>query len=256
MFLYERQTYNQACVNPDNPSPPGSPEHEFVSVIAIDGPVASGKSSIGRRVAEKLGGYRFVDTGMMYRAITWLALHNHNDLPDDETLADLARNASIRLERADDGSPVLYLNDEDVTSHLRAPHIDHNVPMVSEVRGVRQAMVPHQRALAAEGRLVMVGRDIGSEVLTNAPLKVYLTASPEERARRRHAEFAKRGDRRSLEQILDEVLERDRIDMGREVSPLLPPRLDALPEGTFLLDTDRLSEPEVVDRIYEAAILG
>jgi cytidylate kinase len=99
----------------------------------------------------------------------------------------------------------------------------------------------------------MVGRDIGSEVLTDAPLKVYLTASPEERARRRHAELAARGDRRSLDQILAEVLERDRIDMNREVSPLLPPRRDALPPGTLLLETDNLTEDEVVERLYAEA---
>jgi cytidylate kinase len=204
-------------------------------------------------VAERLGGYRFVDTGMMYRAVTWLALDDHTDLPDEDDLVALARGASIRLERGIDGSPILYLNNENVTAHLRAPHIDHNVPLVSEVRGVRQAMVPHQRALAAEGRLVMVGRDIGSEVLTDAPLKVYLNASPQVRAHRRHAELAVRGDTRSLAQILDEVLERDRIDMGREVSPLLPPDPHVLPQGTFLLDTDALTEDEVVERIFMAA---
>jgi cytidylate kinase len=190
---------------------------------------------------------------MMYRAVTWLALDDHTELPDDETLASLARDATIRLERGAGGSPILYLDGVDVTGHLREPHIDHNVPMVSEVRGVRRAMVPHQRAMAAEGHLVMVGRDIGSEVLPDAPLKVYLTASPAVRARRRHAELAARGDPRSPEQILDEVLERDRIDMNREVSPLLPPRLEALPPGTLLLETDDLTEDEVVDRLYAAA---
>lgn len=194
-----------------------------------------------------------MDTGMMYRAVTWLALDGREELPDDDRLAEIARNASIRLERGPGGDPRLFLNGRDITAHLREPRIDRNVPMVSEVRGVRQAVVPHQRAMAAEGRLVMVGRDIGSEVLTDAPLKVYLTASPEERARRRHAELAARGDTRSLEQILEEVLERDRIDMTREVSPLLPPRQDALPPGTLLLQTDNLSEDEVVERLYQAA---
>jgi len=193
---------------------------------------------------------------MMYRAVTWLALDGQAELPGDEALAALARGATIRLERGADGSPVLYLNGEDVTGHLRERHIDHNVPMVSEVRGVREAMVPHQRAMAGEGRLVMVGRDIGSEVLTDAPLKVYLTASPEVRAQRRHAELASRGDTRSREQILEEVLERDRIDMNRDVSPLLPPRLEALPAATFLLETDHLTEDEVVERLYAAAVLG
>jgi cytidylate kinase len=243
-------------LSPESPSPPDPSEQRFVSVIAIDGPVASGKSSIGRRLADRLGGYRFVDTGMMYRAITWLALNGRTELPDDDALVELAEGATIRLVRGATGSPVLYLNGRDVTGRLREPLIDRNVPLVSEVGGVRQAMVPHQRAMAAEGRLVMVGRDIGSEVLTDAPLKVYLTASPEVRARRRHAELAARGDHRSLEQVLDEVLERDRIDMTREVSPLLPPRREALPPGTLLLETDDLSEDEVVGRLYEAARTG
>jgi cytidylate kinase len=225
--------------------------------VAIDGPVASGKSSIGRQLAERLGGYRFVDTGMMYRAVTWLALDDHMELTDDEArLADLARRATIRLERGEDGSPVLYLNGSNVTGYLREPFIDRNVPKVSEVRGVRQAMVPHQRAMAAEGRLVMVGRDIGSEVLTDAPLKVYLTASPEERARRRHAELQLRGDTRTLAQVLDEVRERDRIDMSREVSPLLPPDPARLPAGTLLLVTDDLGESDVVDRLFAACTLS
>ena len=193
---------------------------------------------------------------MMYRAVTLLALNGNQDLPGDDTLVRLARAATIRLERGDDGSPILFLNGENVTGHLRDPNIDHNVPLVSEVPGVRHAVVPHQRAMAAEGRLVMVGRDIGSEVLTDASLKVYLTASAEERARRRHAELALRGDTRSLDQILEEVLERDRIDMGREVSPLLPPDPAMLPDGTLILPTDTLTEDEVVDRLYEAASRG
>jgi cytidylate kinase len=102
----------------------------------------------------------------------------------------------------------------------------------------------------------MVGRDIGSEVLIDAPLKVYLTATPEERARRRYAELRLRGDRRSLEQVLDEVLARDRVDMGREVSPLLPPDPAILPAGTFLLATDHLTEAEVVERLVAAATLS
>jgi cytidylate kinase len=222
-------------------------------VITIDGPVASGKSSIGRQVAERLGGYRFVDTGLMYRAVTLLALDGHDALPDDESMTKLAAQASIRLERRDNGQPVLFLNGEDVTGRLREPSIDRNVPKVSEVRGVRQAMVPHQRAMAAEGRLVMVGRDIGSEVLTDAPLKVYLTASAAVRAQRRHAELVQRGDLRSLDMILQEVQERDRIDMTRAVSPLLPPDPHVLPAGTLLIFTDDLSEAAVVGRICDAA---
>jgi len=244
--------------NPDRLSPETSPSdpsagNGFASVIAIDGPVASGKSAVGRKVAERLGGYRFVDTGMMYRAITWLALKRGIDLDDEDALARLARDVTIRLERGPDGSPVLFLNDENVTAYLRLPEIDRNVPHVSEVRGVRLATVPHQRAMAAQGRLVMVGRDIGSEVLRDAQVKVFLTATAEERARRRHAEMAVRGDRRTLDMILDEVKARDFVDENREVSPLLNPDRDPMPEGTEIILTDDLTEDEVVQRICEAA---
>jgi cytidylate kinase len=230
-----------------------STSHNAASVIAIDGPVASGKSSIGRKVADRLGGYRFVDTGMMYRAITWLALNHGLDLHDEEALAALAAGVEIRLDRGRDGAPVLYLNGENVTGVLREHPIDHNVPFVSEVPGVRHAMVPHQRALAAQGRLVMVGRDIGSEVLKDAPLKVFLTASPKVRAERRHREFAAKGDPRSQAQILEEVRERDRIDEGRQISPLLNPDKNRLPAGTYLLVTDHLDEDAVVELICHAA---
>jgi cytidylate kinase len=227
----------------------------YESVIAIDGPVASGKSAVGRKVAERLGGYRFVDTGMMYRAITWLALRRGIDLEDEEALSKLARDVSIRLERGPDGATVLFLNNENVTAYLREPEIDRNVPHVSEVRGVRQATVPHQRAMAAQGRLVMVGRDIGSEVLRDAPVKVFLTATAQERARRRHAEVRARGDTRSLATILEEVKQRDYVDENREVSPLLNPDRNKMPEGTQIILTDNLSEDEVVQRICEAARL-
>jgi cytidylate kinase len=253
LFDIRGQTYNPQRLSPDtSPSDP-SAGNGFASVIAIDGPVASGKSAVGRKVAEQLGGYRFVDTGMMYRAITWLAIQRGVDLEDEEALAKLAREVSIRLERGHDGSPVLFLNNQNVTSYLREPEIDRNVPHVSEVRGVRQATVPHQRAMAAQGRLVMVGRDIGSEVLPTAPVKVFLTATAQERARRRHAEMQRRGDTRSLDTILEEVKQRDYIDENRDVSPLLNPDRDPMPEGTEIILTDDLTEDEVVERICEAA---
>lgn len=208
---------------------------------------------MGRKVAERLGGYRFVDTGMMYRAITWLALLQGVPLHDETALANLAASADIQLDRSSDGTPVLYLNGQNVTGVLREAPVERGVPLVSEIRGVRQAMVPHQRAMAGQGRLVMVGRDIGSEVLKDAPLKVFLTAKPEVRAERRHAEIAAKGDLRAKSVVLNEIHERDRIDETREVSPLLNPARDPLPPGTLLLETDDLSEDEVVDRICDAA---
>jgi cytidylate kinase len=253
LFDIRGETYNPDRLSPDtSPSDPLA-GNGYASVIAIDGPVASGKSAVGRKVAERLGGYRFVDTGMMYRAITWLALQRGINLDDEDALSKLARDVSIRLERGPDGSPVLFLNNQNVTAFLREPEIDHNVPNVSEVRGVRQATVPHQRAMAAQGRLVMVGRDIGSEVLQDAPVKVFLTATPQERARRRHAEMQRRGDTRSLDTILEEVEERDYIDENRDVSPLLNPDRDEMPVGTQIILTDDLTEDEVVQRICEVA---
>jgi cytidylate kinase len=240
-------------LSPDTSPLDSSAGDGFASVIAIDGPVASGKSAVGRKVAERLGAYRFVDTGMMYRAVTWLALKRGIDLDDENALSELARGVQIRLERGPDGAPILYLNGENVTAYLREPDIDRNVPHVSEVRGVRQATVPHQRAMAAEGRLVMVGRDIGSEVLRDAPVKIFLTASAEERARRRHAELAARGDTRDLPTILEEVRQRDYVDEHRAASPLLNPEEDEMPAGTEIIKTDNLSEDEVVAQICEAA---
>jgi CMP/dCMP kinase len=254
LFHARRQTYNRAKLTPEAPSSQAdSNGRTFVPVIAIDGPVASGKSAVGRKVAERLGGYGFVDTGMMYRAVTWLALQRGLDLHDEASLSELAASVTVELERGPDGRPILILNGEDVTPHLRDYPIDHNVPFVSEVRGVRQAMVPHQRAVAALGRLVMVGRDIGSEVLKDAPLKVFLSASPEVRAARRHAEMSAGGVQRNLAEVLEEVRERDYVDENRAVSPLLNPRRDVLPEGTLLIETDNLEEDEVVERIFQAA---
>lgn len=205
--------------------------------VAIDGPVASGKSAVGSLVAQRLG-YRFVDTGMMYRAVTWLALERGTDRDDEAVLTSLADGVDLQI----DGDRVVVAG-VDVTDRLRSARVGEAVSLVSRVPGVRKAMVARQRKLATEGSIVMAGRDIGTVVLPDAPLKVYLDASPEERVRRRHAELGSA----SAEQVREELALRDAIDREREASPLRPAR-DAV-----IIDTDHLSLEQVVDRILELA---
>lgn len=215
-------------------------------MIAIDGPVASGKTAVGLSLARELG-YRLVDTGMMYRAVTWLALRRGLAMDDEAQLVSLARSARIELDQPNpDGGPAIRVEGRDVTAELRSPEVDRNVSLVSRLPGVRAAMVARQRALAAEGRLIMLGRDIGTVVLTDAPVKVYLDASPEVRARRRHMEMAQAGAERPEAEILAELLQRDDMDRQRHVSPLRP-----APDAV-IIDTDNLSLEEVIARVREA----
>jgi cytidylate kinase len=222
-------------------------ERRIAPVIAIDGPVASGKTAVGLTLAREFR-YRLVDTGMMYRAVTWLALQQGVDLEDEDALVVLAQTAVIELgQPQSNGGPTIKINGRDITDELRAPEVDRSVSLVSRVQGVRHAMVEKQRALAREGSLIMLGRDIGSVVLTDAPVKVYLDASAEVRARRRHRELAENGAERPEGEILAELVARDEMDSRRHVSPLRP-AADAI-----IIDTDALSLDEVVARVREAA---
>ena len=178
----------------------------------------------------------------MYRAVTWLALERNADLKDEEALSRLAEEAGIAF----DGDRVL-VDGADVTDRLRSTEVGEAVSLVSRVPGVRRAMVAHQRALAREGGIVMAGRDIGTVVLPDAALKVYLDAPPEERIRRRHAELASLGRNETFDQVREELALRDAIDSGRDVSPLRPAG-DAV-----VIDTGRLSLDDVVGRILELA---
>ena len=216
--------------------------------IAIDGPVAAGKSAVGARVAQQLG-YSFIDTGVMYRALTWLALERQVDLEDAEALGRLAEDATVVLEPGPPDAPDaahIVVDGIDVTGRLRSTEVGAAVSLVSRVPAVRKALVALQRGLARRGRVVMAGRDIGTVVLPNAPLKVYLNAYPEERARRRHEELRAMGRRVSLQEVRDELALRDAIDSSRDTSPLRPAK-DAV-----VIDTDRLSLDEVVQRILDA----
>ena len=227
-------------------STPGG--HGIAPVIAIDGPVASGKTAVGLSLAREFR-YRLVDTGMMYRAVTWLALQDGVDIEAENALVALAQTAVIELGQPQaNGGPTIKINGRDITAELRAPEVDRSVSLVSRVQGVRHAMVEKQRALAREGRLIMLGRDIGSVVLIDAPVKIYLDASAEVRARRRHRELADNGAERPEAEILAELVARDEMDSRRHVSPLRPA------EDAIIIDTDALSLEEVVARVREAAL--
>jgi cytidylate kinase len=220
-----------------------------VAAISIDGPAASGKSAVGVALARRLG-YRFFDTGAMYRAVTWLALRRHVDTRDAEELAALADCASIAVRDTSDDAiePTgVVVDGEDATPHLRDPDVEANVSLVSRVPGVRAALVRIQRELAAAGSVVMAGRDIGSVVLPDAGLKIYLDASREVRARRRAAQMREAGLEPDVDALLADLTRRDGIDSSRDASPLTA-AADAV-----IINTDTLPIEEVVRRIEALA---
>ena len=211
-----------------------------VNVIAIDGPVASGKTTVGRELARNLG-FAYLDTGIMYRAVTWLALHSSIPVEDEAALGELAGANAMHL-LGDEGNRIA-IGDHSLEQELRDSSVDQNVSIVSKVSSVRKQLVAQQRRIAANGKIVMVGRDIGTVVLPDADLKVYLTASPENRARRRWHEMCARGFPAVLETVLKETLARDEIDSGRDDSPLKPA------EDAWELNTDELNAEQVVQKI-------
>ena len=213
--------------------------------IAIDGPVAVGKTAVGRLLAQRLG-FRFLDTGVMYRAVTLAALERAVPLEDDAGLARLAEEVAIKVQKTDAGHRVL-VDGADVTGRLRAPDVDRGASVVSQVQGVRQALVRKQRAMADMGRWVVVGRDIGTVVLPDAEVKLFLEASVEERARRRYEELYAKGASVNADVVRSELEERDRRDTHRAHSPLR-----AAPDARRVA-TDGLTVEQVVDHILTIA---
>ncbi|MFW6381415.1 MAG: (d)CMP kinase [Bacillota bacterium] len=213
------------------------------NVIAIDGPAAAGKSTLARAIARQLD-FKYLDTGAMYRALTWLALKKNIDLNDPHALSELARNMNLKClpARNNNGSRIL-INDREITSQLRIPAIDNNVSKIARVRGVREAMVQIQRQIAAGGKIVMDGRDIGSRVLPDAEYKFFITASLQERAIRRYRELKEKNPELTLAQVKEDIKKRDHLDKNREVSPLVRA------EDARLIDTTELSIEEVVSRV-------
>lgn len=215
------------------------------SIIAIDGPAASGKSTIGLRLANALG-YLFFDTGVMYRTITWLALERGIDVQDESAVTTLAEETQIDVAPASkqDGRACDVLVDgQDITWETRSRRVDENVSIVAAYSGVRRALSQQQRRIGQRGNIVMVGRDIGTVVLPDADLKIYLDATAEERARRRYDEIMARGGRPNYDEILQRVVERDRIDSTRDVAPL------KAAEDAVVLDSDQLNADQVFERV-------
>ncbi|MFT8871120.1 MAG: (d)CMP kinase [Sporolactobacillus sp.] len=211
--------------------------------VAIDGPAAAGKSTVAKITAQKLG-FIYIDTGAMYRSLTHKALACGVDMHDEQVLKALLDRTVIDLCQTAEGQHV-FVDGEDVTEQIRWPEVTANVSLVSAFRAVRKEMVTRQRELAASRSVVMDGRDIGTHVLPNADLKIFMKASVEERAARRYREETMKGLHPRLDDLRTAIAVRDRKDSQREVSPLEQAK-DAIE-----LDTTRLTIDEVVNRILE-----
>ena len=212
------------------------------SLIAIDGPAASGKTSVGRALVQHFG-YRFLDTGVTYRAVTLAALRTGISPADEAACAALAGRLDIRLEP--DGTRT-SLGEEDVTELIRGPEVESNVSSYSALPAVREVMVRLQRRFAAEGHAVLAGRDIGTVVLPDAPLKFYLQASEAARAERRSAQATSWGPAQATAEARRDITLRDRKDSSRAVSPL-----QAAPDA-IVIDTTDLALEDLIARVIEA----
>ena len=214
-------------------------------IVAIDGPAASGKSTVAKALARRIGAH-YLDTGAMYRAVALAALRRGISLDDQLSIAHLANELTIEFVHAGD-SPIptaVLLDGDDVTSAIRTPEVDEAVSAVARMGEVRVALVEQQRRVAAQApSIVLEGRDIGTVVFPDAELKVFLTASPAERARRRHAEMTGRGHAVEEGEVLEGLQRRDDADSTREAAPLLAAG-DAI-----LLDTTGLTIDQVVDSV-------
>ncbi len=221
----------------------------YPNIIAIDGPAASGKTTVANQLAE-MWGYLFFDTGVMYRAVTWLAMQNDISTKDESAVSKLADKIQIDVTppSQEDGREYDVIADGmDVTWSIRKKKVDSRVSRVSAYPGVRYALTRQQRRIGMQGKVIMVGRDIGTVVLPEADLKIYLDASVNERAKRRYNQRIERGEKVDLPKILQKLKKRDRIDSTRKIAPL------CAAEDAVVINTDNLSIPEVVSIIDKIA---
>ena len=209
-------------------------------VVAIDGPAGAGKSTVSQLAAKKLG-YTYIDTGAMYRAVAWKTLQQHKAVTD-ELILEVVKDIDVNLQYKD-GKTTVTVDGTDVTGEIRTPEVSAIVSQVAALGPVREKMVDLQRKMGERGSVLMDGRDIATNVLPNADVKIFLTASIEERARRRHKELTEKGYTIDMEQMKADIAARDKADSEREISPLVQA------EDATLLDTTGLSIDEVVERI-------
>ena len=209
--------------------------------VAFDGPAGAGKSSISKIVAKKLG-YLYIDTGAMYRSVTWAVLHNHIDVNNQKAVEALLPELDLTMEASDDSCKV-FIAGQDVTDFIRTPQVNNAVSIVASYKGVRQYLVERQRLMAEAGGVILDGRDIGSVVLPNAELKIYLTASVEARAMRRYLEVKGTVNEQTLEDIKYSVMQRDDMDKNRKESPLIQV------EDAVLVDSSEMTFDETVEHI-------
>lgn len=212
-----------------------------IKAIAIDGPAGAGKSTVAKRLAKELG-FHYIDTGAMYRALTLKTLEQAIDPDDEAAVSRMAKNSTVDLVDHEDITKV-YLDGRDVSREIREPDVTNNVSVVCSYAAVREALVNQQRQMAKEKPVIMDGRDIGSHVLKDAPLKIYLTADLPERGHRRYLEWQEKGIDKSEAEITDELAARDYKDSHRAINPLMKT------DDAVLLDTTNMSIDEAVAAI-------
>ncbi len=211
-------------------------------VVAIDGPAGAGKSTVAQIAAKKLG-FTYIDTGAMYRAVAWKTLQQKKEITD-ELIVEVVKDIKVRLQYAD-GATKVFVDDYEVTGEIRTPEINAIVSQVAALGPVREKMVAQQREMAENDSVLMDGRDIATNVLPNADVKIFLTASIEERARRRFKEMQEKGFSVEFEKLKADIAARDKADSEREISPLVQA------EDAELLDTSDMSIDEVVQAILD-----
>jgi cytidylate kinase len=210
--------------------------------IAIDGPAGAGKSTIAKMLTKKLN-YTYLDSGAMYRAITYLVCNENIDLNDNENIVKVTKNTEIDINYNNNKFKI-FINNIDITDKIRSNIVDKNVSTIAQIKGVRDELVKKQRKLAKSKDIVMDGRDIGTRVLPNADYKFYITATVEERANRRYKDIIDRGEsNKTLKEVKNEIIKRDKIDSNRKYSPLKKAK-DAI-----VVDTTNMSKKEVLQKL-------
>ena len=215
--------------------------------ITIDGPAGSGKTTIAKQVSKDLG-FRYIDTGAMYRAVAYACKENDVDVNDNDGVKELLDDIDLQVEYTDDGEQKIFLNGENIDDRLRTNEISNMASTVSAHKNVRLKLVDVQRDIAKKNNVIMDGRDAGSFVLPHADIKIFLIATTEDRARRRYEELAQRGEIITYEEVLSDVRKRDRNDCSRNFAPLV------IPDNAIIADTTDFTLEESIQTIREAIV--